>query len=289
MAIPKPTDTLDKDKITTLINAFAFAEHINHPLNLAFTVQWRKLSKGTGRSESTLIRRFTSRLSNWFNRHVGEPAHYIYVNENGSTIKLHSHFLIHIPQAHIRAFLDKLPSLVPGQTSHGDSFTIFIHPDTSVRDALNNQTDPASVLLQSDTRSLSRHVLRPIHSQRVGLFRYMLKGADHTCTCVVAGTEYNFAELLGIRHRGNQGIVTNALRASVSHSLGRKSRKAHGWIELSAILDLRHVLDNPQVAKDSNVSHNPHSRRGHAPDPSRLSDNKRGHRPEPDLCNAQLD
>jgi hypothetical protein len=246
MAKITSTESLSKSETINLINAFLYAENTDHPLNLAFTIRWANLPKATGLSQSTLIRRFNSRLSKWFHKHVGEPAHYIYVNEYGSTIKLHSHFMLHVPKDHISAFLNKLPSLIPGCANHGTRFTVYVQPAADFRNELDNVTDPATILIHGNTNTLRTKVLRPHRKQRVGLLRYLLKGTDHTATCRIAQSKYNVAELFGIDHRGTQGTIKNCRRYGISHSLSKSARAKANWHDLTNVLNLRDAIDTGQ-------------------------------------------
>jgi hypothetical protein len=219
----KSNQSISRHSLYNAINAFDFSEQINTPLTVFFTISWIKLD-GFSESKLNAIReRFLNLLARWFRRR-GIPCAYIWTNENSRVLKHHSHFAVHVPSPQFRAFVAKLPSLIPGYAP--DRYTLEIQGDSG-----------------SGGPKYNWHV-----NQRKGQLRYMLKGMDHAATINFRGRRYNLGDILGIQHRGQQGIVPGK-RLGVSRFLGPVSRKRQGHIEIRDPFSL-----GPLIQKAANAN-----------------------------------
>jgi hypothetical protein len=237
--------------MTSLINAFAYAEHKHRPLNTFVTLLWDDISRVSGKPIQQLITEFTRKLNKWTRDNLQEKAHYLYVNEwqpskgnrNSKRGVHHSHFLIHVPPDKITDFLRRLPGMVP-HVRYAPANAIDVRGSQLINHELDYDLSPGNILASLSKHRIEHHIPRHNISSRMGLMKYLLKGGDRKATVLLDGEDYNFMQKIGVEPRGKQGSFQDLRRYGISEALGRKARSEHGWRERTAVAELWNLLNN---------------------------------------------
>ncbi len=200
-----------------MANAAAFAKAKGRPLNAMLTITWRETPLFSEDKWSRLQTRLMDKLTRHLRRHGVETA-FVWARERVTGIGAHTHVLLHLgtaPKAMKRVVLDYL------------------------RQAFGFSRDGVHI-------SMGDFGANTPESQ-AGLLLYVTKGIDHAAFRYVsmAGDTENFGVALGIRHRGQQGII-EIKRAGTSQNIGAAARQKTGWAEIRDLAGLYRVL-NPEV------------------------------------------
>lgn len=198
------TDAVSIDAMISLVNAFAYAEYTDTPLTVFFAIAWSKTLDWTDDKLADKQEAFAHKLRKWLiKRNI--PVAYAYVGELGGRVGVHTNVAVHIPKMHFREFQDCLDSLVPG----------FIG-------------NPSTTKLFEDRRlELPKFHYHP--NQRLGSFKYLLKGIDPDASFNANGNRIKWCEAIGIRAKP-QGVIVGR-RTGVSHTLGKVARANAGWVD----------------------------------------------------------
>lgn len=222
----RTTTCISIHSTTNIINAYAFTEERRLPLTAFVTVAWEKTANW---SPAVMVERREQlfwNMAKWF-RKKGIPAAYLWTMENSKTLHLHMNLAVHVPKRLFGEFVGKFPEMVPGYNGnpHAVKFTS------------DNDEGPAKFFFHPNQKS--------------GCLKYFLKGMNHRATYRDAdGNLANFADTIGVQHRGQQGIVPGK-RAGVSHAIGPIARKAAGFRDRTDPDSLRIILakvETPTVA-----------------------------------------
>lgn len=201
---PVKTDAISIDSVISLVNAFAYAEYTGTPFTVYFAVAWSKTRDWTDDELADKQEAFARKLRKWLTeRNI--PVAYAYVGEVGGKVGVHTNVAVHIPKMFFREFQNSLDDLVPG----------FIG-------------NPCTTKLFEDRRlELPKFYYHP--NQRLGSFKYLLKGIDSDASFNANGTRIKWCDAIGIRPKP-QGVIVGR-RTGVSHTLGKIARAYAGWIE----------------------------------------------------------
>jgi len=145
----------------------------------------------------------------------GIPAAFVWVRERARGMGPHTHALVH---------LGRKPTAVwPRLRARLDHMFRF---------------DPTGIDI-----SMGAHGAKTA-TMRAGMLRYVCKGIDHAAFRYVGldGETENIAAALGIRHRGQQGIV-EIKRCGTSQNIGPAARRQAGWTEIRDIASLNRSLN----------------------------------------------
>lgn len=214
---------LDLKQVRQLINSAAFATFWELPLNAQMTITWRETPRFTGDNWAKLQTELLDKASRFLRRRGIEPA-FLWVRERQQGIGAHTHVLINLgtrPQRIARELTRYLTEALDF-SPHG---------------------------IRCDMGNFGMNTER----MRAGALRYVLKGLDHGAFRYIGmdGSTENIGSALGIRHRGEQGIV-EIKRCGTSQNINLKARKAAGWTEIRDLASLNRKLnpEEPDMGRD---------------------------------------
>ncbi|WP_372397831.1 hypothetical protein ABMY26_13690 [Azospirillum sp. HJ39] len=201
---PVKTDAISIDSVISLVNAFAYAEYTGTPFTVYLAISWSKTQDWTDDQISNKQEAFARKLRKWLSaRNI--PLAYLYTSEIGNKLGINTHVAVHIPFEHFFEFQNVLNSLVPGFNGN--------HATAKVQD--------------DKWRKQPKYHYHP--NQRLGSFKYLLKGIDPDASFNANGTRIKWCEAIGIIPK-SQGVIVGR-RAGVSHTLGKIARGNAGWID----------------------------------------------------------
>jgi hypothetical protein len=79
-------------------------------------------------------------------------------------------------------------------------------------------------------------------NMQMGSLKYACKSLDHTAFIYRGYDTYNVGDILGIEHRGRDGVV-RIKRAGTTQNIGPKARAAAGWPEAQYIEQVADLLN----------------------------------------------
>lgn len=98
---PKNNRSLSNAQVEAMIEGGLYAQRIGYPLNRFITIDWDRAGViDLWEAQSAFIKY----VRDWLRRHEAGPATYAWVIENGPRHGLHSHIMLHVPPALIKAF-----------------------------------------------------------------------------------------------------------------------------------------------------------------------------------------
>lgn len=208
------TRALDLDQLRQLVNAAAFAEVCGAPLNGMATLRWADAEGFEPDRWAAMQGRLFDKLSRWLQAQGISPA-FVWVRERVPGVGCHTHLLLHLGSRPLSVAADLTAYLL---RAGGFRRAEGVHVSLGEFGAMTIEA-------------------------RAGLRRYAAKGFDHRLwryTGPDGGTE-NLGAVLGLDHRGSQGII-EIKRAGVSQSLGPTARRRAGWVETRDLHGLRRLL-----------------------------------------------
>jgi len=218
-ARPKPDRGryLSVEQVGQLTNAAAFAASLGSPLNAQLTFVWPLVPGFTAGDLPRLQHELLRRFGQWLRRR-GVVPRFVWVRERVRGRGLHLHVQTSLPQELVEAaeaFLTAAGGFVD------------IPPPDAIK----------GVMISWGSGS---------HGAWAGLLKYLAKGLDHRDFVYGPhGTTINLGVLLGVQHRGMQGLIAMK-RSGVSQNIGPKARAAAGWQEVTDPLDLAYWLNPPK-------------------------------------------
>jgi hypothetical protein len=231
---------LTLDEVRRVYNAVAFANRRGKVMNASLTLAWFMLPGVDQIKQAKADEAFRHKLKQWFDsRHElsssAREALFVYVQENPTGERFHTHLLLHLPTEMIERFKAYLPAAV-AQTAR----TI-----AGVRGG-----DLPEGLHKARVRRHDRHAL---HSQWIR-YHYVTKGADpETSLTGVGPCKYYVGDVMRFTHRDPGPVVKGRrLRVGASGALGptEQSREALGFRSLldeqirSGVLDVRALFSD---------------------------------------------
>ena len=197
------TRYLTRKQVRDIINAAAYAKSAGLALNAQITVTWQNARSFEIESWAEIQTAFFDKMSRHLKEHGVTPA-FIWTRERQHGKGPHTHGGIHLGP--------KPASIVRDLKRQLDSKFGF--------DEMGIKLDIGKFGLMKNT-------------MRTGMLRYALKAlahADFRYTGIGSETE-NIGHLLGIGHRGSQGMIS-IKRAGASQNITKAARKAAGWAEI---------------------------------------------------------
>lgn len=215
---PEPRRYLSFNQVAQLGNAAAFAASMGHPLNAQITLAWECVPGFSAYDLPQLQGALMLRLGQWLRRH-GVTLRCVWVRERVSGRGLHSHLLLSLPSTlreEAQAFLTASGGFVDTARSKG----VWVECGAGTAAAW------------------------------AGSLRYFAKGLDHRDFVYgPCGSTENLGVLLGVDHRGSQGII-HSKRSGISENLGPKARSKAGWREVRDPLGLSFILNPERLANE---------------------------------------
>lgn len=197
------TRYLTREQVGDAINAAAYAKSVGLALNAQITVTWQNARHFDIRSWAEIQTAFFDKVSRHLKEHGITPA-FLWTRERQHGKGPHTHGGIHL----------------------GPRPASIVH---DLKRRLDNKFgfDEMGIKFDIGEFGLMKSTMR------TGMLRYALKAlahADFRYTGIGSETE-NIGHLLGIGHRGNQGMIS-IKRAGASQNITRAARKAAGWTEI---------------------------------------------------------
>jgi hypothetical protein len=184
------------------------------PLNAMVTIRWIDAEGFTPERWAAMQGRLLDKLGRWLSGQGVSPA-FLWVRERVPGVGCHTHALVHLGP--------KPLAVAASLKAHLLRVGGFRRPE-GVEISLG----------QFGAMTLAA---------RAGLRRYVAKGFDHRLwryTGPDGGTE-NLGALLGLEHRGSQGVI-EIKRCGFSQSLGPTARRRAGWVEVRDLHGIRRLL-----------------------------------------------
>jgi hypothetical protein len=205
-------------QVAQLANAAAFAASLGYPLNAQITFAWHSIPSFSACALPQLQGALMLRFGQWLKRR-GVTLRYVWVRERVSGRGLHSHALLSLPPAlkeEAKAFLTASGGFVDTTRTKG-------------------------VWVECGARTPAAWA---------GSLRYFAKGLDHRDFVYGScGSTENLGVLLGVDHRGSQGVIP-CKRSGTSENLGPKARSRAGWREVRDPLGLSFILNPERLAHE---------------------------------------
>ena len=215
---PEPRRYLSFTQVAQLANAAAFAASIGYPLNAQITLAWERIPGFSAYDLPQLQGALMLRLAQWLKRR-GVTLRCVWVRERVSGRGLHTHLMLSLPltlKDEAQAFLTASGGFVDTPRSKG----VWIECGACTAAAW------------------------------AGSLRYFAKGLDHRDFVYGScGSTENLGVLLGVDHRGSQGVIP-CKRSGTSENLGPKARSRAGWREVRDPLGLSFILNPERLANE---------------------------------------
>jgi len=208
---PRPDRYLQLSQVADAVNATMFAQAHGYALNALLSVSWRYAAGFDEHSAAATQGRLFHAFNKWLLRR-NVVLRGAWVRERVSGKGLHSHLLLNLP-AHLK-----------------EDAELFL-------------TKAGSFQNEGFNRGVDIQTRKGTPNQISGALRYLLKGLDHRDFIHTAGGTTNLGDLLGVQHRGDQGIIS-IKRQGCTQNISRKARREAGWREVKNPFALSCILNN---------------------------------------------
>ncbi len=218
----RPTDrrrALTVAQVADLANAHAFARKIGLPPNGFLTIAWTLAAGFDDNAWPAMQTVLFDRLTR-FLRCRGIVTAYTWVRERVPGRGHHTHAMIHLGSRPPALRLE-LPAY------------------------LNSRFGFAAGGVDLDVGGFGMHT----EAMQAGRLRYMVKAIDHAAFRYHGTETENIGALLGIDHRGGQGVIA-IKRAGTSQNIGRAARKRADWQEIRELEKLASVINPKKPGAD---------------------------------------
>lgn len=221
--LPDRAASLSLDQVRDLVNAVAFADASGCALNATLAVTWPLSALFSEPKWSELQTALLDRLTRHLRRRGVETA-FVWTRERQTGTGAHTHIMLHLGRKPTAVCEDLLAYIERKFRFEADGLKIEM----------------------GEYGMFSRNM-------RAGALLYLTKAIDHKDFRYSGRETQNIGHLLGIRHRGTQGII-KIKRAGASQNIAAAARKRAGWREIRELERLHHVLhpdrttDNMQLA-----------------------------------------
>jgi hypothetical protein len=214
---------LSVEQVRGLANASAHATALGHPLNALLTVTWGETPRFTEATWSKLQTELLDKASRFLLRRHIKPA-FVWTRERAPGIGAHTHAAVHL-------------GLRPGEVA--DALRRYLERVFGFR--------PGGVDIRMGRFGANTEAMRS------GILRYLVKGLDHAAFRYsdMDGSTENIGVVLGIRHRGQQGIIS-IKRAGTSQNIGPAARSKAGWVEIRDLAGVHRVLNPGSKGSEDN-------------------------------------
>jgi hypothetical protein len=213
------TRGLDLEQVKHLLNAAVYAEAAGMPLNAMVTIRWIDAEGFDPSVWAAMQTRLLDKMGRWLRERGVNPA-FVWVRERVPGVGCHTHALVHLGPKPLAVAADLTAYLLrTGRFQRSEG--VFI--------------------------SLGKFGAQTVEA-RAGLRCYVAKGLDHRLwryTGVGDETE-NLGAVLGLDHRGSQGVV-EIKRSGFSQSLGPAARRRAGYQDVRDLPGLRRMLHPDEV------------------------------------------
>jgi len=231
-------------QVADVVNAAAFAADQGQPLNVQITLTWRCIPRIGDEEVPQLQAQLLNRFGKWLSRR-GVVLRFIWTRERVRGKGLHTHLQLHLPLTNPK------PKKLKLQASKTKTEKAWMKPP---KEKPTFAKEAAAFLAKSGGFVDIGH-LKGVWFERgsgtrracAGSLKYLCKGMDHRDFVYSAnGETENLGALVGIEHRGFQGII-QMKRAGVSENIGRKTRAAAGWREVSDPLAIGKIINRENL------------------------------------------